>query len=447
MSAQDWRLHEGILKPKPAHFAELIDRNGGRFARDGFEGYAAQRLHVYHEQAGTYLPNGDEMVAKLVKRILKVNHREDQWSSRLSSETTEYLRVDAPQLWERPPLDTLNLKNGLLDVKTRELRPHSPDFLSATQLPVAYDSDASCPAWERQVKDTFPSDALDLAWSIVAWLMLPITSLQKALLLLGEGGCGKSAFIAALVAFLGVGNVSNVTLQKIAGDRFSTSMIVGKLANLFADIPSEALDTCGTFKAITGGDRISGEYKFRSAFSFLPFSRLIFSVNQPPIAKDADNAFFERWLVIPFDHKYRGQADEKDRAALDAELATPSELSGVLNRALDALDAGLIANGLPEPASCLRALEQFRMVTDPFSVWISTKTVVSPGARAAKFQLLANYNAWAARHGHQPMTEKALTQNLRRHVPEIREARLSDERRSPCWIGIGIAVGAQNVAA
>src|SRR5260370_15566150 len=87
------------------------------------------------------------------------------------------------------------------------------------------------------------------------------------------------------------------------------------------------------FKQITGGDAIVGEYKFRDAFSFTPYSRLLFSANHPPQSKDASKAFFDRWLVIPFDRTFRGTDTELPRATLDARLAAPSELSGALNKA------------------------------------------------------------------------------------------------------------------
>jgi putative DNA primase/helicase len=438
MSRKNLALAPGVDKPKAAHIAEVIKDTPEHFAQDGFETWDARRLSIYRR--GVYQARGAEAVAKYTKAILRANHVEGSWSTRLAAETTEYLRTDAPELPNAPSLDTLNVLNGLLDVRTGKLRPHDPAFLSAVQLPVIYDADVTCPAWERQIEETWPEDAVKagLPWAIVAYLMLPITSLQKAILLLGEGGSGKSVYLAALIAFLGLSNISAVPLQKLEEDRFAASMLIGKLANIFADLPSQHLETSAIFKSITGGDLVPAEFKFRAQFSFRPFARLVFSSNQPPISRDASDAFFERWLVVPFEKKFRGTEVERNRAELDQALAAPAELSGVLNKALAALPA-LLRYGLPEPESCRRAHEEFRTVTDPFSVWLSREVMVAPEFEIAKEQLHQHFNAYAARHGRPPMTATMFSLALKRHLRGISEGKSTiNARRALVWRGVGL---------
>jgi len=295
--ANDWRA---------PIVAKLITKVAYRshFARD--EG---EKLYVYDR--GVYRPKGKERVRILTKLVVP----DEEWSSHLASETVEYINTDSPLLW-KPSLTVLNLENGLLDLSTLELQPHSPDHLSPVQLPVRYDPSATCPAWEMQVALTFPEDAVKagVAWEIVAWLMLPHTSTQKALLLLGPGGTGKSTFLAALHKFLGgYGNVSALSLQKIESDRFAAARLVGKLANICADLPSVDLDSSSVFKSITGGDPIVAENKFKDSFDFECFARLIFSANQAPRSRDATEAFFQRWYVLPFTYVFRGTPKEINR--------------------------------------------------------------------------------------------------------------------------------------
>ena len=237
-------------------------------------------------------------------------------------------------LWERPPADILNLQNGLLDVRTGVLKPHTPDHLSAVQIPVTYDPDATCPAWETFVGETFPEDATDLAWELAAKLMTSDSAGQKATLFVGEGGNGKSTFLAGLNAFIGRSNVSSLSLHRLESDKFAAARLFGKLANICADLPSAHLSGTSIFKAITGGDAITGEYKYLESFDFVPFASLVFSANHPPQSTDGSQAFFDRWDVIPFNQSFRGTAREIPRAELDARLAAPGELSGLLNKAL-----------------------------------------------------------------------------------------------------------------
>ena len=136
------------------------------------------RLYRFH--AGVYKPDGGPHVKRLVKRFLEDWRRTKKWSSARSEEVVEYIRVDAPILWARPPLSVVNLANGLLNIEAGRLWPHSADHLSPVQLPVAFDPEATCPLWDRFVEDVFPTDAQHLPWQLVAWLMRPDVSVQKA---------------------------------------------------------------------------------------------------------------------------------------------------------------------------------------------------------------------------------------------------------------------------
>jgi phage/plasmid-associated DNA primase len=60
-------------------------------------------------------------------------------------------------------------------------------------------------------------------------------------------------------------------------------------------------------------------------------------------------------------------------------LADPAELSGVLNKALEAI-AAIRSRGLSESTSTRRAMDEFRKATDPPAVWLDRHTVLRPDA-------------------------------------------------------------------
>jgi putative DNA primase/helicase len=260
------------------------------------------RLYVYRD--GVYGATGQRHIEQRVKALLQ--QRPDLWTSRLAGEVAAYIAADAPELEERPRRDLLNVANGLLEFSTRRLLAHDPAYLTSVQLPVSYDPVATCPNTERFIRDVFPADAVQagVAWQIAADLVRPDRSRQKSILCTGEGANGKSTYLAALLAFLGRHNVASVSLHRLEADRFSAARLVGKLANICPDLPSEHLAGTSVFKAVTGGDPITAEYKFRDGFDFVPFCRLVFSANHLPQSKDGSHAFFRRWLVIPFDHAF-----------------------------------------------------------------------------------------------------------------------------------------------
>src|SRR5439155_2633023 len=117
-----------------------------------------------------------------------------------------------------------------LNVNTRQLRAHDPKFLSPVQLPVLFDPCARCPFWETFISQVFPEDCEAIAWEILAWVMRPDTSIQKAVLLTGEGANGKSVYLRAVTAFVGKRNTASISLHKLEQDKFAAARLVGKLA-------------------------------------------------------------------------------------------------------------------------------------------------------------------------------------------------------------------------
>jgi len=388
---------------------------------------------LYHWRDGVYRPDGNNWVKRQVKAILKA--RDKGWYSRLAEEVAEYIRIDAPELWEQPPQDTINVANGLVDLASGELRPHSPAYLSPVQLPVIYDPEATCQEWDRFAAEVFPSDAIELAFELPAKLMVPGEEINKAEILLGGGANGKSTFLEAVRAFLGRRNVSAISLHRLESDRFSVARLAGKLANICADIPSTHLENTSVFKSITGGDEVTGEFKFKDSFEFTPFCRLVFSANHLPRSADASHAFFRRWRVARFDRTFEGQACVP-RPELDARLRAPGELSGVLNRCLAVLPA-VRRRGVLESASMKEAWIEFRETTDPLAIWLDKSIRVSPDGYVPKGDLRSAYNRAAQAEGRPVLTEKAFGQAFNRLRPGIEDTQRTVNGKVR-WVYLGI---------
>ena len=383
---------------------------------DHFAKDAGGQLYTF--EGGCYRSNGEERIARQVKRLLELNGDTARWSSHRAREVSEYLRVDAPALWERPPSNVMNVTNGLLDVATGMLSPHSAVHLSPVQLPVAFDPAATCPLWESFTARVLPGDCLALAFEIIASAMRGDVSDQKAALAVGPGDNGKSTFLDAVIRFLGRENVSNLALQRLEADKFAVVRLLGKLANVCADLPSDHLVGTSTFKALTGGDRLTAERKFQGSFEFSPFARLLFSTNHYPTSKDASHAFFRRWLVIPFD----AVLDPREKIHnLVAQLTAPSELSGVLNRALAALPGMIQRGGFTQSESTQASLMEFREMTDPLAAWLDRFTVLSSDGMVSRKDLGISYNAASETASRPVMTAKAFCAAVRRLRPTVKD--------------------------
>lgn len=402
-----------------------------RFAQD-----AGKRLYIF--RGGNYHADGASFVRQQVKQIMERMRVASKWTSHKAEEVVKYIEVDAPMLWERPKIDVVNVLNGLLDVGTKILSPHSPDFLSPVQLPVKFDRNARCPMWDKFIGEVFPGDSEAIAWEIPAWLATPDTSIQKAVLLTGDGANGKSTYLRAVLAFIGRQNVAAISLHRLENDRFSVARLVGRLANICPDLPSEDLSGTSMFKSITGGDALLAERKFEESFEFVPFARLIFSANHPPKSQDASPAFFRRWVVVPFERTFHaGDPGTLPRDQLDALLADPTELSGVLNKALEAMTS-IRRHGLSESESTRRAMDEFRQTTDPVAVWLDRNTVVEPEAVIPADRLWQDYNQDCVAKGRPTVSKTALGRAIAQLRPTVeKRQRTINGRLSWCYVGIG----------
>jgi P4 family phage/plasmid primase-like protien len=271
---------------------------------------------VYHQKAKY----------KILRRIESI--MEGNVTRQFREEVLEHIRISTYVSIDDfdPDPDILNLRNGLFHVRKGELTPHTPNYLSLNQLPVSYGPKVRARLFEQSLKEALPDvdDRLLLLDHFAACLWRN-PRLKKALILFGDTDSGKSTFLNVLIALIGHENVSDVTLQDLEQHRFQTFNLVGKLANIFADIDKKELAQSRRFKTSMGGDRITVEKKFGQPFETYLYAKQIYSCNQIPETRDESDAFFNRWDMIGW--KVRFAKDD----TLLSRLTQPEQLSGILN--------------------------------------------------------------------------------------------------------------------
>lgn len=196
-------------------------------------------------------------------------------------------------------LDHINFKNGMYNLKTGLLEPHSPEYYSTSQVPHNYHK-ATVPFKETdyynflRVQCKMKLDDIKMILSYHLYSMTVRNNLKAFLMIVGPSNTGKSTLINLIERTVGESNISNVGIQELS-QRFNATALFGKMLNSKADDRSDALQNISNLKMITGQDNITHERKGQDIFFFKAFSKLIFSFNQPPLQlEEKSDAFYKR---------------------------------------------------------------------------------------------------------------------------------------------------------
>lgn len=201
----------------------------------------------------------------------------------------------------------VNFSNGFL-TQDLELRPHQPEFGATSVLPFPYNPEASGrdflfkdylhSVWGHM--DDFEERKSALQQLICVMLFGLATKFQRAVLLKGAGGSGKSVILEILTAMLPKSVQSSIPPHKW-GERFMPVMMVGKLLNMAGEIPKDKKFPDDAFKFFVDGTPTTVEDKNQPAFEFCPKAMHWFCGNFYPVSADTTEGFLRRWVIFSFD--------------------------------------------------------------------------------------------------------------------------------------------------
>lgn len=234
--------------------------------------------------------------------------------------------------WEKNPLSTVCLNNGIYDWKEKKLYPWSAKIYTTIKLPVDFDPEAKCLNWEKTLNEWIPyPDTVRFLQEFIGLCLIPDTSFRTAVFLYGTGSNGKSMFLDTIRNIFGDALVS-IPLHRLA-NRFETVYLQNKLINICGDIDAKYMSDTGIVRAIIGGDTLHGEIKHGKSYDFIPVARLMFSANKLPQVADKTYAWYSRWKFIEFPATFPINPAYK----IEHEMIFEKEKSGILNWALEGL--------------------------------------------------------------------------------------------------------------
>lgn len=380
-------------------------------------GNKERQTYVY--RGGYYTRAENELILPEIQRILG-----DLINKNAKTETFHKIQ-DATskhrEVFDECDPRYIPVRNGVYDVITAALLPHSPTYRFRHQFPVVYNNKATCPKIDAFFDQVFNEVQRQTVEEWMGYCLYRNYMYKKALIIVGEGDTGKTTFLELLTYMLGEDNKSGVSLHRIASDKFSSAQLYNKHVNIFDELSAEDVDDTANFKIATGGGSIMGEYKFGDQFSFKNFSKLMFACNKIPDVKDMnDEAYFNRWMVIHLEKTIPVKISNFIRT-----LTTEDEISGLFNVAIAGLQRLLEQDGFSYKNSGIDTKIEMMRSSSALANFVTEMLQKDIGAEISKEDMYKAYKDFCDDRGLGPETIVAVGKKLPFYGQYITEARIS----------------------
>lgn len=323
-------------------------------------------LYVYED--GYYQADDKIIERKMIELYPNILQRQ-------RSEVLAYVKikthVNAGEIKRNPYV--INLKNTRLDIRSDTCLEFTPEVIEFDRIPVTYDPNAYCADLDKMLNRVFLSDreVINLFEEMVGYCLIKHSRYSKMFLCYGQGSNGKSTILDLLKTFLGQGNYSALSLEKVT-DRFATAELENKLANIGDDVDNVTIRDSGTLKKISSGNTVTVERKGERPYKIVPYATHIYSANTIPRSFDKTDGFYRRWLLIPFNAKFSVTDDDYDPMIVD-KITTPNALSYLLNIGIRGAQRLIRTGHFTEPQSVKDALEAYKADNSTVLSWIEDK--------------------------------------------------------------------------
>lgn len=340
----------------------------------------------------------------------------------------------------------LNTQNGIVDLRTGELRRHDPAALCSRITSVDYRPEALAEAvtFPAFLSSSQPDEVIRHFLQVAyGYSITGVTKEGVLLIHKGRGANGKGtldhavldvlgdyAMVADASTILARGNQHTEDLARLAGARYVSTSEAG---NGTGQRMNEKM-----VKQATGGDPIPARFMRQNTFTFLPQFTLHVYVNALPEIRGTDEGIWRRVVPVPWDRYF--EAHERD-LNLDDKLRAEYEaiLAWLVAGAVEWYKTGLV---FPDAVDNLR--DKYRASSDLIARFLDDCVEAGHGDKLlAKEWLFDAFRGWAQQEGRSFRPDQnTVSIYLEDHGWEEHEGRVRmadfggvTKRQLRCWIG------------
>ncbi|MEY2921502.1 MAG: hypothetical protein RL108_111 [Bacteroidota bacterium] len=327
----------------------------------------------------------------------------------------------ATQIFATPELEAnevyINLLDCTLQVTDGEVKavPFDKEQFLTYQLPYAYDSDAKCPKFQKFLSEVLPDEsAQQVLAEYLGYLFIKngnkSIKAEKMLVLYGSGANGKSVVFEIMLALLGRENVSNYSLTSLTDSAgYYRAQISNKLVNYGSEIGGKL--EADMLKKMASGEPIEARQPYGRPLLLHEYAKLIFNCNQLPKDVEQTDAYFRRFLILPFNVTIEEEKQDK----LLASKIIERELPGILNWILEGLKRLLEQGKFTKCKISEDVLNRYKIESDSVQMYIEEFNIQkSPDTKDYKplKTIYEVYRTFCLDNGYKPLNKSNFSKRL-----------------------------------
>lgn len=329
-----------------------------------------------------------------IKSFLPIKSRKpSDWERVYKELMTDYADTSENDLNSNQ--DIINFLNGILNIKTGELLPHSPEYLTTIQIPCNWNPDLSlddAPIFKGFI-DTLTSGNIDDQTTILEIIGLIVSNVEgcyfkKLLILNGVGDSGKSVMREFVIQLIGEENSHSLDIKNLS-DKFAISELNGKRLAGYGDLSFANVKAMDKIKELTGGDSTRGEAKYQTGYQFRYKGFLWYNCNELPLfSGDRGEWVFNRFLIISCDNQI--PKEKQDNDLVNKLLA---EKEAIVSVAVRHLQKAITRGHLTESAKVVENRKNYAIKNNSFALFLQEKCILHSG-RTSRSVFNGVYKEW-----------------------------------------------------
>jgi putative DNA primase/helicase len=290
-----------------------------------------------------------------------------------------------------------NVKNGLFNLDTMQLEPHTKEVYVTAQAGFAFDAKAGASIFKQWLSEMLVKpgtmatdwDLVALVQEMMGYCLTADTAHRVSFWIVGASGTGKSTLVNLMVQMMRSYHTT-IDLNQLATNRFLLAKIAGKRLVTSVEASAGVRLEDGIYKTLVSDDLLLADVKNREPIEFIPQCKIVWAMNNLPYVGDRSGAVDSRVLIVPMT-----RAIPRDEWDLRLDDKLTAELPGIFNFALEGLLRLRSQNAFTRVAQSESMSNEYRKMQDIYAAFLEDEDwCVLDNGRTEPTPLYKAFAAW-----------------------------------------------------